>query len=264
MAGGHPFYIKSMKRENHRKNFIKLITDISYRYTTREIFYRFVEMAAIAVSNSVDKSQYDRREQRYLQLASEFNNKEMSIMPQLMGELIEALEEEPGDVLGSIYCEMEMANKHIGQVFTPIQLSRLMGDMTLSGCKEALDKKGYVTVSDPACGGGSTLIGMALAMRDAGYNYQKQMCVQAIDIDIRAVHMCYLQLSLLGIPAEIIHGDSLAVKFYDHWYTPFYILDGWKSVMDKQPVIKPKLEVIKPGTRHEVLKKNEKKLEPTG
>lgn len=253
-----------MKRESHRKNLIKLITEIAHRYTSREIFYRFVEMGAIAVSNSVDKSQYDKREQRYLQLAAEFNDRKLNQVVKMLAELTMALEEEPGDVLGSIFCEMDMGNKHLGQCFTPLSISQLMGDMTLSGCKEALDKKGYVTVSDPACGGGSTLIGMALAMRDGGYNYQKQMCVQAIDIDIRAVHMCYLQLSLLGIPAEIIHGDSLAVKFYDHWYTPFYILDGWKSVMDKQPVIKPKLEVIKPGTRHEVMKKNDKSLEPTG
>lgn len=235
-----------MIRENHKNNIIKLINDISYRYTSREIFYRFVEMGAIAISNAVDKRNYDKREKRYLQLASEFNDKELNQIVKMFAELTLALEEEPGDVLGSIYCEMEMSNKHIGQVFTPIHISRLLGDISLSEIKEIIDNKGYITVLEPACGGGSTLIGLALAMRDAGYNYQKHLCVQAIDIDIKAVHMCYLQLSLLGIPAEIIHGDSLAVKYYDYWFTPLYILDGWKFKMDNLQSQKPKLEVIKP------------------
>ena len=72
------------------------------------------------------------------------------------------------------------------------------------------------------------VIGLALAMKEAGYNYQKQLLVTAVDIDIRSVYMTYIQLSLLGIPAIVCHGDSLAVKTYSTWYTAMYILGGWK------------------------------------
>jgi len=39
--------------------------------------------------------------------------------------------------------------------------------------------------------------------------------------------MCCLQLSLLHIPAVIIHGNTLLLQTWSHWYTPAYILGGW-------------------------------------
>lgn len=40
--------------------------------------------------------------------------------------------------------------------------------------------------------------------------------------------MCYIHLSLLGIPAEIYQQNALTQETLDVWYTPFYILDLWK------------------------------------
>lgn len=48
-------------------------------------------------------------------------------------------------------------------------------------------------------------------MLSQGVNYQ-QTHVTAVGVDIRAVHMAYLQLSLLHVPAIIIHGNSLSLE----------------------------------------------------
>lgn len=53
------------------------------------------------------------------------------------------------------------------------------------------------------------------------------MVVTAQDIDLKCVHMTYLQLSLYGIPAVVIHGNTLTVEEWSRWYTPVYMLDGW-------------------------------------
>jgi hypothetical protein len=39
--------------------------------------------------------------------------------------------------------------------------------------------------------------------------------------------MTYLQLSLLHVPAIVVHGNSLSLEEFGHWYTPAHILDGW-------------------------------------
>ena len=39
--------------------------------------------------------------------------------------------------------------------------------------------------------------------------------------------MAYLQLSLYGIPAVIIHGNSLTNEEWSRWYTPVYMVEGW-------------------------------------
>jgi hypothetical protein len=54
------------------------------------------------------------------------------------------------------------------------------------------------------------IIGKAKALRDQGKPYQQMMQVTAGDIDSRAVHMCYLQLSLLGIKAIVMRVDGLS------------------------------------------------------
>jgi hypothetical protein len=61
----------------------------------------------------------------------------------------------------------------------------------------------------------------------AGFNPCSQMVATAIDIDAKCAHMCYLQMSLYGIPAVIIHGNTLTCQEYSRWYTPVYLLNGW-------------------------------------
>ena len=39
--------------------------------------------------------------------------------------------------------------------------------------------------------------------------------------------MCYLQLSLLCIPAEVIIGDALRMDFRRSMHTPAHYLGGW-------------------------------------
>ena len=41
--------------------------------------------------------------------------------------------------------------------------------------------------------------------------------------------MSYLQLSLLGIPAVIIHGNTLTVEEWSHWFTPAYVWGFWDA-----------------------------------
>lgn len=65
-------------------------------------------------------------------------------------------------------------------------------------------------------------------MRAIGLNPQKQLHVTAVDIDITAVHMTFVQLSLLGIPAVIVHGDVLRLQEWSHWRTPFHVTGFWE------------------------------------
>lgn len=51
----------------------------------------------------------------------------------------------------------------------------------------------------------------------------------AQDIDSRGVHMAYLQLSLLHIPAVVILGNTLLVEERERWHTPAHILGLWQQ-----------------------------------
>ena len=63
---------------------------------------------------------------------------------------------------------------------------------------------------EPSTGGGGIIIAAAKVLKDRGLNYQKCLKVVAQDLDWKGVYMTYVQLSLLGIEATVIQGDSLS------------------------------------------------------
>lgn len=213
---------------NHRNNIIKLIQEIGHRHGTWQVYSDFLELVAIAISNAVDKSQFSEREKIYLGTISKYSKDEVMKITQVFKELISALEVDIEDVLGRVYQELGLGNKWMGQFFTPFQISLAAGKMMLHDLKDTIKTKGYVTVNEPTVGGGSMILGLCKAMLEESINYQKHMLVVAQDLDIRAVFMSYIQLSLAGVPAIVIHGNSLLVEERSRWYTPMYVIDGWE------------------------------------
>ena len=57
------------------------------------------------------------------------------------------------------------------------------------------------------------IIAVAQILMKKGINYQKYMRVVAQDLDWKGVYMCYLQLSLLGINATVVQGDTLSEPY---------------------------------------------------
>lgn len=124
---------------------------------------------------------------------------------------------------------MELHNKWTGQFFTPGNVCEMMGSMACGDeIQEKVRNKGYITLNEPACGSGAMVIGFCKAMKDRGLNYCSQVVVTAQDIDFKCVAMTYLQLSLYGVPAVVIHGNTLTVDEWSRWYTPIYVLNGWQ------------------------------------
>lgn len=214
----------------YQRDLEKIITGISRRYSLWQVWQDFLEMSAIAVSNAVDLLQFDAREAAYMQTVNRYSREEATEIANALGCLVMALDtSEPTDVLGETFMALELGNKWHGQFFTPYCVSKMMAKMHAEDIRAVVDSKGFVSMNEPACGGGAMIIAIANAMRDAGMNPQQQLHVVAQDLDIKAVHMSFLQLSLLHIPAVVIHGNTLAMEERSHWYTPAHITGFWNA-----------------------------------
>ena len=211
---------------SHVAKLKKLIEETSYRHNTWQVFHDFVAMSAISIRNAVDLNERDKYEQQYLGIVQRYDREEVDRFPIMLGHLINALEEDMSDILGQLFSELELGNKWTGQFFTPDCVCRLMAKMIYGeDLKEKLKTQPYITVQEPAVGGGAMIIALARELRDQGINYQRKLHVTAIDIDLRAFHMAYLQFSLYHIPAVVIHGDTLRAEEYSRWYTPASIFN---------------------------------------
>lgn len=220
----------------------KLVKDFEYfrtRYDLWNIYSDFLEMFAIAISNSVKKIaepiKYVERESQYLNLVKKYKKEDLSKFAKIFADFIymqdESIRKGDGaqDILGSLLMELELGSKWNGQFFTPGCMANLLGIIALDEDRVAkeIKKDGFIMASDPAVGGGVTIIGLINAMMDKGFNPQRQLFVDCGDLDRRACYMTYIQLATLGIPAVVKNQDALTLELMDYWYTPSFYLGNW-------------------------------------
>ena len=206
----------------------RLMRDASRHRDTYAVFADVCEMMAIALAR-MDLRQFETREARYLELERRHGREFRDMGAAVLAELVNALEVEPFDVLGAVFHELELHNKHVGQFFAPYELCRMLARMT-GGPDEwraIIAARGHITVSEPAAGAGAMMIALAHEMQLAGVNYQKHMHVTAVDVDSRAAHMAFVQLSLLHVPARVIVGNTLTLVERECWLTPAHVMGGW-------------------------------------
>lgn len=213
------------------KEIIKQFKELASNKDLWQVYKDFLEVVAISISNACDIGQAKEREKRYMDIAKTYTPEQLNEISKIMALVVLELDKEPRDILGRIFMELGLGNKWTGQVFTPLNLADLLA--TLAFKEDEIEEKGYMTVTDPAVGGGVTIIGLVRAMIEQGYNPQKQLLVICGDLDIKAVHMTYIQLSLLGIPAIVKNQDALTLETMSIWYTPTYIWDLWRFKHDK-------------------------------
>lgn len=193
---------------NRKKDIIKAINSIAGKYSAYEVFSDWIRCASLSISNSCqwnhDKVWQDR-EKMYLDTIRKYTKEEAQLFVEMLGMLVETLEE-PSDVLGQVYMESGMGSKAAGQFFTPYHLSELCAELSL----QEPDEDGIYRINEPSCGGGGMIIAAASALKKKGIDYQRKMHVIAQDLDWKGVYMCYLQLSLLGINAVCVQGNTLS------------------------------------------------------
>lgn len=242
---------ESSSPAEHRKNLIRLLNANSHRHNLWDVFADFCEMGALAMSNSVDLAQRHEREKRYMNLIKKYEPSEVHRFPRMLAELTMAMEYGPDDVLGRVFGELELGNSSRGQFFTPYPVCQMMASHLIGNGEdlhEKLEERGFITVSEPACGAGAMPIAFAEALTKKGVNFQHNLHIIAQDLDSRAVHMTYLQLSILHVPAIIILGNTLTMEEREMWYTPAHILGGWNYKLAKisQPTIQQLQELVTP------------------
>lgn len=214
-----------------KPTLLQLFSHFDTRHNKWDAWRDFCACAAIAISNRVDHQHYDEREERYKRIVQRYTVLDVMRFKECLCALTDEISEYPTrDVLGEAFAELGLTNDRAGQFFTPSSLSTLLAKLQIPDAKLQIAQQGMVTLHDPAIGSGSMVIGMANAMRAEGLNYQTSLFVEGWDIDERAIHMCYLQLALLHIPARLIHGDTLRQQQHAIWCTPAYFMRKSTSI----------------------------------
>ncbi len=202
--------------KSERSDFRKLLESISHRHDTRRVFDAFTRFAACCLAMQT-------REAEYLEEAKHWEKRELDLFGKSLGALIVEMETRPfEDILGGYYLDFALSSKGQqwnGEFHTPKTICDLIARMTF-GDIESLPKEGLITICEPACGAGAMILLLAQACAP---EIRRRLRVTAIDINRTACDMAFINTTLWGVPTRIIHGDSLALKFWSAWSNIHYI-----------------------------------------
>lgn len=219
--------------------FQKVFSQLCNSKSSWQAWSDFVEMAAIAISNrfEIRESVKEDREDRYLDIIRQYSKSEQQLFPELVAILVMALEREPEqDFLGEMFMALELGSHWKGQFFTPYSVCRMMANVSTADAKEKIAARGWVSINDPACGAGATLIATRNHLVASGIGSGQAFFVGQ-DIDRTAAMMCYIQLSLLGCAGYVVVADTLLhpvtgpllwpnlTEHQDAWFMPLNFAD---------------------------------------
>lgn len=217
--------------ESNIKKLTDIMTELGQKFGAERAFRDWCALYALSIANTVavkGSNTWARREEEFKRIMKTYD----SIEPfaRMSAHLVEAFEAEPFfDHLGRVYMELFGGNKDLGQCFTPYGLCQVVAQI---GCADDITPE-FRALNDCACGGGALLIAACEAYHKRGVNYQTYLMIEAADLDILCVHMCYIQLFLLGARATVYHRNTITMQTYDRYDTPMSVL--WPMTLDMTP-----------------------------
>lgn len=223
---------RMMSIEDARRQFVSVFRDTARNLRRWEVFSDFItlavselDMARIRTPENVERSR---------EICAKYSESDISNMHALFGLMICALEAKFHDFLGAIFMELELGDDRNGQYFTPYNVQSLLARLLMPDFDETIRREGFVTVSDPASGAAGMIVAYAEVLLEAGYNPSEQMFGSCIDIDPIAADMAFIQLSLLGIAAEVVTGNALTMQLNRVRYTPVYYINNFEKRLEEQ------------------------------
>jgi len=224
-----------------RQRTIKDMLDIFHQiasngYSLNQVYSDFLEITAISFRTSVvDEKTREKIEEQYSRFLDKYKADNMKLFAKVLAVLVELQEQEYRDYLGELASEVAILSNKKGQVFTPLHISDMMVKMTLNqdSIKKAYKEQGYITILEPSAGTGAFLVSIARQgiKGELPCNFQKEIKIQAWELDRTVFFGLYIQACLLGLDAEIINGNTLTREVYERWITPVSHINRMESII---------------------------------
>ena len=222
------------------KKIVKMFNDLTGSRSLWQVFNDCIELYALSFQNIFTfGKKHNDNENRYNQIIQQYTDDEVSIILRIFAELTNMATDNPfRDLLGDLYMQLNMGSDALGQFFTPYPLSYVMAktNINIEFAKSEITKKGYMTISEPACGGGANVIAACEHLQKNDINYQNQCIIVCQDLSRLTAMMCYVVLSLIGCSAVIKRGDTLSDPFTNYfnevakgseiWSTPMFHINN--------------------------------------
>ena len=156
---------KEMELE-YRQNK-KMITDFlcsNPAYYKHQLFNDWITCMALSISNAsapIHDQIWQDREKEFAGIMKKYPEDMREKIEKASAALIVCYSYKFSDVLGEIYMDAGLGNKHAGQFFTPFTASELMSGILLQDDIDKVKNGEEINLNEPACGSGGMIIATA-------------------------------------------------------------------------------------------------------
>jgi len=192
------------------EDFRKILREIARKKSDLLSVYRdFCRMGACCLA-------LQTREEEYLEVVKNYTKEELDRIAGAFASLVNEMQDNPfTDILGVYY--MEVGAKSVrdarGEFFTPKPVCSVMARMMVD-VEQVKEEGRPITVNDPAAGSGGIPLATAELFAPDHVNLLRMTCQ---DISPLSCDMCYINMTLWGVPAKIIWGDTLRMTVEKVW-----------------------------------------------
>jgi len=205
------------------RHFVKVLNSFRGYYYDYDVFKDFIDYVVACLLWEGDKSLAENLKGKYKDDYQRFNEMFVALV-NTMNDMITD-DNSWYDALGTLYEEISSRSKSsfLGQFFTPASVCDFMSQINIDGLD--YEPKG-ITVLDPSCGSGRTLL--SFHVKAPGNYYVAQ------DIDDICTKMCAINMAIHGMRGQVINGDTLAYTFRYG-----YEINPWQNMTGGMPHIIP-------------------------
>lgn len=204
------------------KAFVKEIGLFGKYRRPHKIFDDFCEATycALAKTTATDPDRRQALEDQYMAVVDNYPNKDdFRRMANLVVYAQIGLQNGGDDLMGRLAGEMGALDGGVGQFFTPHDISTLMSLMNCPDYKELIAQHGHVACHEPAAGAGGMIVAMADQCVAQGCDLE-DVWFDAWELVPDTFRMLFVQLTLRGVAAKVVCGNTLTKEVFEVAYTP--------------------------------------------
>lgn len=225
--------------DKYGKEFEKQFNGLCRTRDRREAWCDFIDFVGQAIDFSYTGNERSGKEVQ--RIKQKYKQHELEVMVELMKLVEESYRHNTEqDFLGELAMVLGLMSNEDGKYFSPFDLSALTTRLGMMNFKEAIEKHGWTSVSDPTCGSGAMLIAAANECMRLGIDYQNKVVFIGQDIKYTTALACLIQLTILRCPGYVVVGNTLTEPMTGHalfgelkgmktFYTPEYFSPVWED-----------------------------------
>lgn len=217
-----------------KSEFVKTMNSIGRTSSRWDVLTDFATMARCAIINNSTPFRSDEYEKQYMSVVGKYSKEEANSFSHMLALVYMAQRDNNGDFLGECLMELDMGSKDLGQFFTPYDLCKLTARVTMQDVDDATARKGYVTLQEPAAGGGAMVIAAKSFLSETRPDVE--LFAVCTELSSLTADLCYINLTASGVAAQVINGNTLSMEVFRTMPTPQLCTNVWTHRLSFAPV----------------------------